>query len=73
MFIQLALLCIFFIIRLIFLLSLHVSTCKITLTVWDSIYLLPKCFFILFRCWSHPVSISDIFVLLHNRCLCVLN
>ena len=70
---QLAELCIFFIIFLVFTILLIVGTCKIAQTVSDSIQHLFKCCFGSSGCRPRAFSCSHIFQLLQHRCLCILN
>jgi len=70
---QLAKPCFFFIIFLVFPILLIVQTYKIAQSVSDCIQHLFKRFFGLAVCRSRIFSSTHIFLLLHNRCLCVLN
>lgn len=73
-FAQLVQLCTFLIIIIIiFPILFGVGTCKIKLTVSDSIILLLKYFFRLPGCPLHLVCISHIIRMLHNCSLCVFN
>ena len=72
-FAQLAMLYIFFIIILLIPIILIVGSCKMAQTVCDSIQYLLKSYFSLCGCRSCLFNISHIFLLLHHRCLCVLN
>jgi len=71
-FTELSKLSIFFIICLVFPILLIYGNCKMAMTVSDSIHYLRKWYFILSGCRSCLFSISHIFLLLDNRCLCVL-
>jgi len=70
---QLAELCIFFIIFLVFPTLLIVGTCKIAQTVSDSIEHLFKRCIGLSGCHPSIIRCSHIMQLLHNCCLCILN
>jgi len=72
-FAQLAKLCIFLIIILVFPSLLIFGTSNITQTVSDSIQHLPEWCFRLCGCWSCLFNIPHIFLRLHNRWLYVLN
>jgi len=72
-FTQLAQVCIFFIIILIFPILAVVRTCKIAGNISDGIQDLLTCCFRVSGCHTHRCSISNIFLLLLNRCLCVFN
>jgi len=72
-FAQLAQLCIIISIFVIFHILHIIRTCKFTQTVLCSIQHLVKSLSWLCCCWSCIFNISHIFLLLHNRCLCVLN
>jgi len=73
MFSQLAQFCILFIIILIIATLLIIGTGKITQTVSNSLRHLLNCFFGLSGCQSHFLTISHIFLLVHNRSLSVFN
>ena len=70
-FAQLAPLCIFQIIVLIFSILLIAGNCKIAQTVSHRIQHLPKLFFQLSGCQCRLISISHIFLLLVYCCLCI--
>jgi len=70
---QVAHLCIFFIICLVFAILLIVGTCKIAQTVSNSIHQLLKRFCRNPGCRTHLFSTSHIFLHLHDCCSCVLN
>jgi len=72
-FAQLAKLSIFLIIILVFPILLIFRTCMIGQTVSNSIQHLLKCCFRLCGCRSCLFNIPQMFLLLHNRCLRVLN
>jgi len=72
-FTQLAKLWIFLIIILIFLILLILGTSKNAHTVSNRIQHLLNCCFMLCGCRSCLFNIPHMFLLLHNRCLCILN
>ena len=72
-FTQLPLLRTFFIMILLFPILLSVGTCKIARTISDGVEHLFKCCFRLGCCQSRHFSVSHIFLLLPNCCLCIVN